>query len=1034
MELDLALEAASGMRRSNQQPGWYRRACDRLGRGTLVVLDDLPRLLGHDPLSRHLVELVTAARHAGILLLSTSLYPAPPELLTALDADSVQNLTVLALTDLEAREVLAAHGAPAPFLAGGNVRFINGLAAGHPLLLTLATQYLKGRGWWLNDANLDGLLHGEHASGLAQDVIARLMRSLGDDQRELLYRLTLVIGGFNFEAVSLLAGVPCPVPRPRECLQELLGAWVQRDTDERLVVSPLVRAVGAGDLQPQTRVGCHIALARHITSRRMSPFDAEVAIRHYLQANEPGRAGALFVILLQKLKSLNPSADVRSTVAMWADLPLPEGMDLGPRLLIRALQLGVLPKFGRPIDFILGDIDRLLASTTEDQAWSIAELAVRAVVSLAPLDPDRALRYLSRALLLPVDVADRVEEELFPGDERLLDELLWHLIMYIDTPARLGDWLAVVESLPAARRERLFEVALAVQGCLVLADRLLVVELGKPPADRRWREAIAAVGELANRALRHNLRRLRACAIRSMVYGLGELGEVEEAVATAEAALGERGDDPTLQFLVAGAAGRYLVKGRQYERARPLLARALELPVDEYPHERMLLLLAASHSHGVSDGEAGARYARQAVELARAEETIPPIEAARACAELAVALFLHYGPSAGPAAAFEAWSEAAERLFAARDDSDQWKDTFVVFGHMNSYLTSLATTGRPLDRIQDGSDWVPPQRGLFLLTVPGRVAYYRPSADAALMWLLAQYGDAVGNDKLAVRWLSRASEAVGDRLTVMQSTIARDLIPTLLLDDRYDDVIDNGLRVALALHAFRLAQASAHPLKEETDLAAIVDRMSAEQRAAAERDAMPLAVIPAMLRIGTLALTDQEAAFRAGRTVASACRQVSDGARDRQLWEGVADVFDRTCREEATSQQLIDLSRTFRQGEHAALGVLCYLGAALHGTVEEAFAAQLCVMEALFTWAPPRWGVHRRLLIPYVEQFWGHRLARQRFSFCAPSAVEAALAEARMTSLDQRVRAVLRAVRIGAQVAIPGQCLAWLNGPAPGKS
>src|SRR5262249_12501350 len=156
------------------------------------------RLLGHDPLSQRLVELVTAARHAGVLLLSTSLHSAPTGLLTALGADSVQTMPVPALTDLEAREILAAHGAPAPFLTSGHVRFINGLAAGHPLLLTLATQYVKGRDWRLDDTNLDGLLRGEHARGLARDVIARLMRSLEDDQRELLYRLTLVVGGFTF--------------------------------------------------------------------------------------------------------------------------------------------------------------------------------------------------------------------------------------------------------------------------------------------------------------------------------------------------------------------------------------------------------------------------------------------------------------------------------------------------------------------------------------------------------------------------------------------------------------------------------------------------------------------------------------------------------------------------------------------------------------------------------------------------------------------------------------------------------------------
>ena len=50
------------------------------------------------------------------------------------------------------------------------MRFVNGLASGHPLLLSLAADYLQRHDWQFDDAGLTGLLRGEHASALAEDV------------------------------------------------------------------------------------------------------------------------------------------------------------------------------------------------------------------------------------------------------------------------------------------------------------------------------------------------------------------------------------------------------------------------------------------------------------------------------------------------------------------------------------------------------------------------------------------------------------------------------------------------------------------------------------------------------------------------------------------------------------------------------------------------------------------------------------------------------------------------------------------------
>ncbi len=92
----------------------------------------------------------------------------------------------------------------------------------------------------------------------------------------------------------------------------------------------------------------------------------------------------------------------------------------------------------------------------------------------------------------------------------------------------------------------------------------------------------------------------------------------------------------------------------------------------------------------------------------------------------------------------------------------------------------------------------------------------------------------------------------------------------------------------------------------------------------------------------------------------------------------------------------------------------------------EAFTAQIYVMEALFNWIPPNGTAHRQVLLPYIQEFWTNRI-RERFFFYTPTVVEAALTEARSVPETQRIRAILRAVRIGVWVKLPQQALDWLN-------
>src|SRR5262249_2821944 len=159
--------------------------------------------------------------------------------------------------------------------------------------------------------------------------------------------------------------------------------------------------------------------------------------------------------------------------------------------------------------------------------------------------------------------------------------------------------------------------------------------------------------------------------------------DIDGASATATEALDMASVDPGVRFLICGTMGRQYVLARRYKEARFWLGMALQKDASSvFQHERMLVLLAASHAFGIEKPHEGVEYAKQAASVTEGSEFVPGIERARAFAELAVAEFW----TSGAKAAFPSWDKAAEYLFTSRNDGDDWKDLAVIFGHVSFYL------------------------------------------------------------------------------------------------------------------------------------------------------------------------------------------------------------------------------------------------------------------------------------------------------------------------------------------------------------
>ncbi len=1024
-----SLRRISGFRMDDRTSGTnsYQRICSTFQVNSCLVLDDLPNLNSPSLLAQHLQLLADACRARGVFLISTSHFRLPSGLVHAL-GEAMLELTVPHFSDEEAAELLLAHGAPRDFLADGKFRFINSLSAGHPLLLTLAGQFLQNRSWLLDNDEFSALMRGDHTQAVADEVLARVAQSLTDSQRELLYRMALAICELEENDAIALAGVEDSIQRPKECIATLLGAWVQRDTNRTLVVSPLVKTLGDENLASKTLLGCHRVLGESITRRPMSPWDAEIAIDHFRRAKEFDKVGSLWMKLLDQFARRKFESSARSVLLFLERRPLPPEMSVELRVSVRAMQLRVMPKYGMSLDAALADLDLLVPMLDPKHGFVAEMVGALAALFLVQHDFTRAARYLSQSLgILRLSESSRDKLRL-PRQKGNLD-LLWTLIVHIKSLEHIEAWLSAFDSLAAHEQQAVMNSKDAILGCRVLSDRLMTIEMDVPKQQQNWLQVVTRTQWLQEEARQRQWEYLEACSAATVINIYGEFLRVPDiGVNHATAFLTRPNISELASGFVAGMVGKMFAFANRHVDAILWLRRAIVSPDSGLHHDRMMTLLAAAKCMAAEDPLETIRFANQAATIARTSKTISDLEAAKAFGEHALAILGLDPTSESALRAYPAWLEAATRLLGIAERDRDWKELFVLFSHVQNYLTSLAMTGEAPNFTATGEVYAAPSQGMFFLSHPQRADYFREELAPGVMWLLSQYAWRAGDEASATLWQMRAAEETeGQPMTLPSAMILKDRIPGLLCSDSFDTVFDIALRTQLATNAAlesirrgEFSVASIPPIEE------LVPSLSDEGRRQAEQFALIVGAIPALIRLGTVATSDRTRALTLAAEASSLCNQTAMSAGDPALWQCAAAIFDAVAKE-AKSKECLQLANSFADSECLEIRYLGYMATAIQGNAEMAFRAHLVSMQQLLIWIPPDSAAHSKILLPYLEQFWKHALERSRFHFRSPSEIEASLSTA--FSAEPAVRAVeiLKALLPAFNVADMNVSIQWLN-------
>ena len=136
-------------------------------------------------------------------------------------------------------------------------------ACGHPQLTHAFVIGIAARGWPVKEmeAVISRGLSSDDTDAARDAARRSLVSALPEETRNLLYRLSIATGRFNRSLALTIGQIPPSVSQTGECLDQLVGPWIEAAGKDLFRVSPLASRSGHETLPPDEQKRIHEAIA-----------------------------------------------------------------------------------------------------------------------------------------------------------------------------------------------------------------------------------------------------------------------------------------------------------------------------------------------------------------------------------------------------------------------------------------------------------------------------------------------------------------------------------------------------------------------------------------------------------------------------------------------------------------------------------------------------------------------------------------------------------------------------------------------------
>ncbi len=473
---------------------------NRIGKGNLLVIDDIPDLLKQrfKRLSGYLIQLSIALGNVGTKLLTTSQRNLPSTLYNNVSSFTVEQ-SLPYLTEEEILDFAKILNAPSHFL---NTKpysaLIQKITNGHPQLAHATLLYIRNNNWVINETFLYSILEGNATSNVKEDLQRKLFELLeSDDLRNLLYRLSLIFSTFDVSFVTAIAKIHKPIDSPVELLRELTGPWISKVSKTSYEISPLIKGIGRDILDPDLQKLIHYVIAKtHTKKRNITPQEAFLIITH-LSASGHWSDLTFFVCRICLNIHTKFEAELFFIIKFYFSDAWPNDMETELRMLFRGCQVRVLgflgedeSKYVKELDDIIGSLENKENPNTKMLLFLTHLIRSTLNPSLRPTEAaENTLKSINLFSTLPPDFQAIEVEETSESN-------IWMGVHNINNLEDIRGTFSVLAKMTEDQRKRAFSYKPFEDIPRLFIDSSWMLELEKPVEKRKWKEVLRLIDDL----------------------------------------------------------------------------------------------------------------------------------------------------------------------------------------------------------------------------------------------------------------------------------------------------------------------------------------------------------------------------------------------------------------------------------------------------------------------------------------------------------------------------------------------------------
>ena len=171
----------------------------------------------------------------------------------------------------------------------GRLAYLAG-ACGHPQLTHAFVTGIAARGWPVEEieAVVSRGLSSDDTDAAREAARRSLVSTLPEGTRSLLYRLSIATGRFNRSLALTIGEISPVVSQAGECLDQLVGPWLEAVGRDVFRVSPLARSFGPEMLSPDERRRIHETIAVQMFGKgTIDASDFDTIMMHAIAGKMP---------------------------------------------------------------------------------------------------------------------------------------------------------------------------------------------------------------------------------------------------------------------------------------------------------------------------------------------------------------------------------------------------------------------------------------------------------------------------------------------------------------------------------------------------------------------------------------------------------------------------------------------------------------------------------------------------------------------------------------------------------------------------